>query len=209
MRGSDAGLADGARLKGKMSYHSVVLEIIDSFYSSLIIAPLVVSYWRGTWNLSDAYLLPGNKIHSSMASLAIGIVGHLVFTIGQGSFRGHFDPNRHRLTFYLGSRLYTSIFGIVCVNCWRGGWQLIDHYTARNMTTILSITILAIIALTALKSLRNVAATPFVVVTDTSREYFDVQTMFKKLVSAWHWHWASSILIAAHKSSTLFPVATR
>lgn len=165
-----------------MTYHSVVLEVIDSFYSSLVVAPLVVSYWRGTWNLSDVYLIPNNKIHSAVASLIIGIVGHLVFTIGQGSFRGHFDPNRHRLTFYCGSRLYTSIYGVICVNCWRGGWQLIDHYTARNMTTILSITIFAIISLMALKTIRNVTAPPFLVVTDTSQGYFDVPTMYKKSV---------------------------
>lgn len=179
MRGSDAGVADGGLYIHKMSYHSVTLVVIDSLFSLLVVGPLVISYWRGTWNLASVYLFPGNMIHSSVASLIIGIVGHLVFTIWQGSFRNHFDPNRYRLTFYLGSRLYTSIFGVVCVNCWRGGWQLIDHYTARNMTTILSITIIAIIALMALKALRNVTAPPFVVVTDTAQEYFDVPTMYK------------------------------
>lgn len=183
MRGSTAGLSDGGLVTmTKITYHSIVLEIIDSIFSSFIVAPLVVSYWRGTWNLADTYLLPGKKIQSSVASLVIGIVGHLVFTIWQGTFRSHFDPDRRRITFYCSSRLYTGIYGIVCVNCWRGGWQLIDHYTARNMTTILSVTIFAIISLMALKALRNVGATPFVVVTDHSREYFDVPTMYKKSV---------------------------
>jgi hypothetical protein len=49
--------------------------------------------------------------------------------------------------------------------------------------TVLSITILAILALMALKTLRNVNAPPFVVVTDSSNEYFDVPTMYKKSVS--------------------------
>lgn len=183
MRGSTAGLGDGGLVAmTKITYHSIVLEIIDSLFSSFVVAPLVVSYWRGTWNLTDTYLFPGKKIQSSVASLIIGIVGHLVFTIWQGTFRGHFDPDRRRLTFYCSSRLYTFIYGIICVNCWRGGWQLVDHYTARNMTTILSVTIFAIISLTALRALRNVTATPFVVVTDHSREYFDVPTMYKKSV---------------------------
>lgn len=51
------------------------------------------------------------------------------------------------------------------------------------MTTVISITILAIIALMALKTLKNVTAPPFVIVTDTSKEYFDIPTMFKKSVS--------------------------
>lgn len=182
MRRSDAGLAYEGLPAQKTTYHSLVLDFLDYCFASLVVAPLVVSYWRGTWNLLEVYLCPGEKIHSSVVSLIIGILGHLVFTIWQGSFRGHFDPDHHRLTFYCGSRLYTSIFGIICVNCWRGGWQLIDHYTARNMTTILSITIIAIISLMYLKALRNVTGPPFVVIPDHPREHFHVQTMYKKLV---------------------------
>jgi hypothetical protein len=182
MRGSDAGITHGGLTRQKMSSHSVVLELLDTGYSSFVVAPLVVSYWRGTWNLADTYLIPSDKVQSKVASLIIGIIGHLVFTIGQGWFRNNFSPDRHRLTFYVVSRVYTSIFGIVCVNCWRGGWQLIDHYTAKNMTTILSITIFAIVCLMLLKTIRNVTATPFVVVNDTAYEYFDVPTMYKKSV---------------------------
>lgn len=166
----------------KSSHHSVLLDVLDTSFSSFVVAPLVVSYWRGTWNLAGFYIFHGSAIKSSVASLIIGIVGHLCFTIGQGFFRNRFSPHDHRLTFYFSSRLYSYVFGIVCVNCWRGGWQLIDHYTARDMTTILSVTIFAIISLTLLKALRNVIATPFVVVTDHSREYFDVPTMYKKSV---------------------------
>lgn len=184
MRLSDAGLADQQLIipKKTMTLHSVLLTWLDAFFSSFVVAPLVVSYWRGTWNLAAVYLFPDELIKSSVASLIIGIIGHLVFTIWQGSFRGHFNPDRRRLTFYCCSRIYTGIYGVVCVNCWRGGWQLVDHYTARNMVTILSVTIFAIIALTLLKALRNVGATPFVVVNDNSREYFDVPTMYKKSV---------------------------
>jgi len=106
-----------------------------------------------------------------------------VFTLGQGTLRKTFNPDQHRLTFYCGSRLYTSIFGIVCVNCWRGGWQLIDRFAYGDVTTLLWITVPSIIALLLLKALRNITATPFVVATDHSREYFDVPTMFKKSVS--------------------------
>lgn len=185
MRGSTAGIAESgysAVGTGRTSSYSTVLELLDSIYSCFVVAPLVISYWRGTWNLAEVYLFPGNRIKSSVASLIIGIVGHLVFTIGQGFLRGKFNPNRHRLTFYCASRLYTSIFGVICVNCWRGGWQLIDHYTARNMTTILSITIIAIVIMMLLKALRNVTATPFVVVTDDHQGFFDVPTMYKKSV---------------------------
>lgn len=134
MRGSTAGLADGTDpYYNKMTYHSAFLQVLDTFFASFVIGPLVVTYWRGTWNLSDKFLLPHDKLHSSFASLVIGIIGHLIFTTFQGFFKNLFDPNEHRLTFYLGSRLYTSIFAIICVNTWRGGWQVKQ---IKNLTLI-------------------------------------------------------------------------
>jgi hypothetical protein len=125
MRGSTAGLANGSQiLGGKMTCHSLFLEILDTLFASFVVGPLVVTYWRGTWNLSDKFLLPHDKLHSSFASLVIGLIGHLIFTTFQGFLNGLFNPNEHRLTFYVGSRLYTSIFAVICVNTWRGGWQV-------------------------------------------------------------------------------------
>jgi hypothetical protein len=126
MRGSTAGLAtEGIEIKhGKIKYHNYLLHILDIFFTSFVCGPLVVGYWRGTWNLSAEYLYPHDKLHSAFASLIIGILGHLVFTIFQGTFKGLFDPNQHRLAFYIGSRLYTSIFAVICVNTWRGGWMV-------------------------------------------------------------------------------------
>lgn len=130
MRGSTAGLSDGdiqmEQRRSKSPYHSLLLHLIDISFTSFVSAPLVVGYWRGTWNLSSEYIYPHNKLYSSIASLIIGIIGHLVFTIFQGTFKALFDPNEHRLTFYIGSRLYSSIFAIICVNTWRGGWQVMN-----------------------------------------------------------------------------------
>lgn len=184
MRGSTVGLADGNLEASKMTYHNILLDAIDSLFSASVVAPLVVTYWRSTWGFMDIYLCPSNKIRSAIFSLIIGIIGHLIFTIGQGLWRNNFDPDRHRLTFYVGSRLYTLIFGVICVNHWRGGWQLIDTFTAGDVTTLLCITIPAIVALCALKGLRNITAAPFVVVTDHSRDYFDIPTMYKRSVSS-------------------------
>lgn len=133
MRGSTAGLTDGVQFNsGKMTYHNFILQSLDTFFASFVIGPLVVTYWRGTWNLSNEFLLPNDKLHSAFASLVIGIIGHLIFTTFQTFFKALFNPNEHRLTFYIGSRLYTSIFGIICVNTWRGGWQVKAQYISLN-----------------------------------------------------------------------------
>lgn len=182
MRGSTAGLAGGLKGLSRMSFYNGFLQVLDTFFSALIVGPLVVTYWRGTWNLMGHYLFPGKPINSALASLAIGIIGHIIFTIFQEFFRRYFNPDKHRLTFYCGSRLYTSIFAIVCVNGWRGGWQLIDIYTNHNVTTIVVITISVIIIMIAVKTIRNIIAAPFVVVSDSATGYFDIPTMWKTSV---------------------------
>jgi flagellar biosynthesis protein FliQ len=167
-----------------MNVHNnkLILEILDSLFSSSVIAPLVVSYFRATWQLTDTYLFHNDKYLSTFASIMFGIVGHLVFTIGQNSFQNYFDPNQQCLTFYIGSRLYTIIFGIVCVNCWRGGWNLIEFCTPRDSTLIIVITLTAAFLLGLFKSLRNIVATPFVIVIDDTKDYFKIPTRFRKLV---------------------------
>lgn len=170
-----------------MNVHNskLILEILDTLFSSSVVAPLVVSYFRSTWQLTDAYLFHYDKYLSTFASLVLGIAGHLVFTIGQNSLKKCFDPlelEQQRLTFYIGSRLYTSIFGIVCVNGWRGGWNLIELYTPRDPTLIILITFSAAFLLGLFKSLRNIAATPFVIVIDDKKDYFKIPTRFRKLV---------------------------
>lgn len=46
MRGSTAGLADGV-LNPRVSFHAILLQLLDIFYCTFILATAVVLYWRG------------------------------------------------------------------------------------------------------------------------------------------------------------------
>ncbi|XP_041775604.1 uncharacterized protein LOC121595593 isoform X2 [Anopheles merus] len=181
MRGSIAGIEDGiiGTAQFRPSYHGLLLELIDYLYASLVVAPLVVCYWRGTWNLMGEYIYPSDLTTSLVVSLAIGIVGHIVFNIFQATLRQYLNADRHRIAYYLGSRLYTVIYGVVCVNGWRGGWQLIDLYTTHDVLYVVLITLGCLFILACLKGVRNVMGTPFLIINDSRREYFDVPTYFK------------------------------
>lgn len=115
MRGSTAGLADGV-LNPRISFYAILLQLLDISYVTFVLATAVVTYWRGTWNLVTHYLYPDNPTCSAVASLLIGINGHLIFTGFQSLFRNSFNPDKHRLLYYVGSRCYTYVYGFVCVN---------------------------------------------------------------------------------------------
>lgn len=181
MRGSTAGLTE--RLKDTSPMRYACLSFSDVVISSVIVGPAVVGYWRSVWLLMEVYVFPENILLSSLISTAIGNLGHLVFAFSKGFFEKYCHPDRNVFLFYGVSRLYTVGFAFVCVNGWRGPWSILDLYTEMELTSVAASTLVGVIALAAMRTLRNVGAPPFAITMDSVDGYFDVLTMFRVTVS--------------------------
>lgn len=180
MRGSIAEVTSS--LKGDSVIHYAFLTILDLIISSIIVAPLVVTYWRSVWELMGIYVFPNDHLISIAVSAFIGIFGHLFFSLTQNLFQHHFHPDRNRIIYYIISRLYTVCFAFVCVNGWRWAWSLLDLYTKRELSTVITILFIGIIALAFMRALRNVSSPPCAIATDYVKGYFEVLTMFRVTV---------------------------
>ncbi|RLU22592.1 hypothetical protein DMN91_004870 [Ooceraea biroi] len=165
--------------KSSNRLHYAILTILDTIFSALVAAPAVVGYWRGTWGLSDFYVYPDEPVYSSFASITIGYTGLFAFSVLQHGLDDVLHPDKHRLSYYLGSRLYTSVFGLCCVNAWRGAWKALDIYTELTPGTVFATTAVSLLALGIMRAIRNVSAPPFSLVLDSCPGYFEVQTMFR------------------------------
>lgn len=186
MRGSTAGLADRT-IASPDSIHAAFLVFLDWTFASIFAAPIVVAYWRGTWNLMIFVLFPDDQFWSAVGSCVIGTVGHFIFFFYQEKFGHSFHPDKHRITFMIFSRIYTALYGIICVNGWRGGWMLMDQYVPQSILVIAIIASVCSVLLAFVKGLRNITSTPFAISTDHSKDYFVVPTMFKTSVrNDWH-----------------------
>lgn len=184
MRGSTAGLAEA--LEGESRPHRALLAVLDTLFSCMVVAPAVVGYWRGTWELANMYVCPERPLLSSLLSMGLGTVGHLTLMLSQGFLKKHLDPDRSRLNYYLWSRLYTVAYGVVSVNSWRGPWGLMEMLMGRGSST--APLLVSVVALMALRCLRNVTAPPFALALDRPKEYFDVPSMFRISVSNYFHH---------------------
>ncbi|KAK2586637.1 hypothetical protein KPH14_011684 [Odynerus spinipes] len=175
------GVGMTARLDSPSSsrLHYAILTILDTIFSAIVAAPAVVGYWRGTWGLSDAYLYPGDPVLSSLISVGIGFTGLFIFSVIQNILNDLLHPDKHRLSYYVGSRLYTAVFGFCCVNAWRGAWQALDLYTELIPSTVFATTAVSLLALAIMRAIRNVSAPPFSLGLDSCPGYFEVQTMFR------------------------------
>ncbi|XP_034098972.1 uncharacterized protein LOC117564365 [Drosophila albomicans] len=160
--------------------HELLLEILDVLLSCLVVAPCVIAYWRGTWELMGVLLIPSSLPLSALASFLIGGLGHFIFIVTQDFFKDHIHPDKRRLTYYAISRIYTAVFGIICVNMWRGSWMLCDWLTSIDSLVIISVvTLIALLFLVGTRTLRNLGAAPYTVTMDHKSDYFEVDTMFK------------------------------
>lgn len=172
------------RSSAKQRLHRSLLTVLDTMFSALLAAPAVVGYWRGTWGLSDAYIYPGRPVYSSVTSIIVGFAGLFAFNALQHSLDELLHPDKHRLLYYAGSRLYTAVFGFCCVSAWRGAWQALDVYTEHTPTTVFATIAVSLLALLMMRAIRNISAPPLSLGLDTFPGYFDVQTMFRVDVSS-------------------------
>ncbi|KAL7739240.1 hypothetical protein ACLKA6_008716 [Drosophila palustris] len=164
----------------RRNLHELLLELLDVLLSCLVVAPCVIAYWRGTWELMGVLLFPSSLPLSALASFAIGGLGHFMFIVTQNFFKDHIHPDKRRLTYYAISRVYTAVFGIVCVNMWRGSWMICDWLTSIDSLAIISVvTLVALLFLVGTRTLRNLGAAPYTVAMDHKSDYFEVGTMFK------------------------------
>lgn len=181
MRGSTAGLAEGIIATPK-TVHATFLVFLDILFSSLIVAPAVINYWRGTWNLMAYVLFPKNMFLSAIASAVLAAIGNFVLCFSQEKFSRTFHPDKHRITFFVFSRCYSYVFGLISVNSWRGIWILMDQYVPYNVSLLLVITGVSLLVMAFCKGLRNISSQPFALSTDHSRDYFVIPTMLKSSV---------------------------
>lgn len=177
------GMTSGLSGRSSSRLHYTILTILDTVFSATVAAPAVVGYWRGTWGLSDVYVYPEDRVFSSLTSIVIGFVGLYAFNVSQNVLNELLHPDKHRLSYYVGSRLYTAVFGFCCVNAWRGAWQALDQYTEHTASTVFATTIVSLLALAIMRAVRNISAPPFSLCLDSCPGYFEVQTMFRVNVS--------------------------
>lgn len=162
---------------------SKLLEAFDKLFSLVILPPFIIGYWRGTYNLLNIYLYTNNILLRSWIFFIIGIIGNFFLTFYQRQIKLFFNPKINKIRYLIGSRIYTIISSIICVNGFRSLWHLIDIYITSNIKQMLIINILAVvIILGAFKGIRNILDTPYFLVKDCYKKYFVIPTRYQMSV---------------------------
>ncbi|XP_049301666.1 uncharacterized protein LOC125775166 isoform X1 [Anopheles funestus] len=159
-----------------------LLHLGDSLFSLFVITPLVVAHWRGTWCWMD---LNGPHFPGWLC-FVLGFTLHTTFALLREPLNAALAlarnaPKSRWKTFkrWLGNRMYTYAFSMACLMHWRGGWNVMELYFAFNLLPALSISAFCLLGLVWAKSVRNLLAPPFIILTDRKEAMFSFPTRFR------------------------------
>lgn len=106
-----------------------ILHVIDTLVALLIVAPLVVLHWRGTWTFMDnhpEYFPPWN-------SFLFGGMLHTIFVLVREYLHTEFSVSSdgkkslfRTIYRHISTKLYTYMFSIGSIMHWRGGWAVLE-----------------------------------------------------------------------------------
>ncbi|KPJ06901.1 hypothetical protein RR48_11400 [Papilio machaon] len=167
----------------------------DAVFAMFVVAPLVVSVWRSTWGIME--------LHSNMFPYVqiylLGIMIHISFALVRSYLlsrsRPRSEESNSRLRWIrerLLSRIYGYIFILSCIMHWRGGWGLFDMLVAviipetddpHRPVLIATLTMFLYACIVAVRSAKNLLASPYFVVTDGKMETYQFETRFRSQVS--------------------------
>jgi hypothetical protein len=159
--------------------HIRKLELV---VTTVLVSPLVIGQWRGTWMLAEYYRVPW------WACFLTGTFLHFLFALLKDILQDYFSRMRNGcvtspLILFLVSRTYTWVFGVACISHWRGTWMMLDEYSGRRIGAVVAVSLVSLAMLSSMKTLRNISSSPFSVDVDGLEPGFAFPTMFRTSVS--------------------------
>ncbi|KAJ9600994.1 hypothetical protein L9F63_000832, partial [Diploptera punctata] len=158
------------------------LATVDFFVSTLLVSPLVIGQWRGTWMLSEYYKVP------CWASFLLGTILHLIFALFKDLLQELFSKKEKKffslkpVLLFVCCRVYTWVFGIACISHWKGAWEIMDKCAGKGVWSVVAVTLTSVGLLSLMKTLRNINASPFNINVDGLSPGFTFPTMFRTSV---------------------------
>lgn len=183
---------------GVHSDRETLYSLGDVLWSSIVASPLVLLYWRGTWELLDDVTglneVPSTeavtnnesiKWHSGLGCHLIGLFFKILIdlTIHHVNEKVHYSKSKafHRAC----SWVVTVVSGAADVAFWRGVWFLmrLDLKPGANPTVVAVVLVISLIILAGSGVERTLIASPCNISLDSSEPSLKSGTYFRKTPS--------------------------
>lgn len=203
------------------------LLILDWFLCNLVIAPLGVAFWRGTWDYSNKYLdqqwCGGDLTKSNLIAGGLGLISTFIIDVwyhDMDKAAGLPGTARHTLI----SRLFSVMWGLLDIALWKGLWDGVDHL-AGNHWSIPAVTLaLGVTPLILTGTLRSALSFPHGICVDHPPDHIHSCTFLQStkkngisyqlldgfisrcleiaVILTWHGVWTLTDVLTHHLSET-------
>ena len=112
--------------------------LLDQLISGVLLAPLVIAYWRGTWVLLAGCIYPDEPYKAGWLLFSIANTGLLLLVLFQQQIevyirRNSFNAYCDVVVWVVCYHGYTYIAGILAVSQWQGIQLLLNYYTGNDL----------------------------------------------------------------------------
>lgn len=162
------------------------LMVADVFISTVIIFPLSVLHWDGTWVLQDEYFFPENEYISTMVSLTLGATVCTFQLLMQPQLAEWVKSDTPAAYIFI-TRLHLYIHGWAILCYWRGIWNMLDlifdSNSPRFIYIVLCIYIVCQLLMILMRTVRTAVGAPIALRLDTSDNLLEADVVFRTPVS--------------------------
>jgi len=165
-------------------------SILNFLWSCVIVAPLTVLFWRGTWDLLQLVVYPkipaededSKSYRKDSSGLVCFITGAIVRII-LDLIKFHLGECLHSkpsIIKKIGGLIYTSVYALAGVSFWRGIWLLMELDVGEKTLQLCVVLIGGLAVLSFSQISRTLIGTPLALCQDTHENIFKPSTFFLK-----------------------------
>jgi len=176
-----------------------IYHMVNWFWSAVVVAPIVVTYWRGTWDLLADLVYPSNVPHpatqrqlSGLVCYLAGLVARIVMDMVKGSLE-NFLEEKEDIVMKIVSWVFTALYALAGVSFWRGVWFLMKLDIGVNPVKLVIILIVSLVILLYTGISRSLIASPLGISLDTKGAAFHAKIFFDKSSESKMWLFLDAI----------------
>jgi len=186
---------------GLLGKREIFLTVADFLWSSFVVVPFVVLFWRGTWDILGDLVYPELPVKEGIEDAPenisrrqlTGIVCYLFglfmrIFLDLGKFHlGEYLSKQPALLRMLGGLVYTGVYAFSGVAFWRGIWHLMIQDVGEKTTQLMVVLVGSLLVLLFSKVSRSLISSPLALCLDTHANTFANTSYFKRSPEAKGW----------------------
>jgi len=183
--------------RGAIGRRACLFSLADLAWSSLVVAPLVVLFWRGTWDILNLWVYPefpaldspnnAERLEkSSLVCFVLGLVLRILLDLAK-PFLGEALQPKDKIIKHLGRLVFTGLYSLAGVSFWRGTWYLMRLDVGENTLPLLVVLVGGVAVIVFSKISRTLISSPLSLGQDSHDTTFEAASFFRKTPDTAAW----------------------